>query len=1087
MKIEESPKMFGAYVESISASIGWNGQGGSCQMTLVEDPDNDIIINLPPVGTACYFKYKSFYYGGIFQRWTYKEEINGKKYDIVLESPGGKILNGVGVILGGFEGTHFNEGAGYNKFKPYLNPNFTTEIKNVWNPYGHKENHAFGGRFGAANTNSAGFLAGELLELLEEISRGESSFGGKIEFGESEYTLDVGKLKEVTPYFRIAGQSATLNSIFQECSEILQYDYFASVESESVKSDNLDDGGGDIKDPVIKIITIDKTKQPNSGAVKQKVKEAFDSGLLASSDFGQELSDEVTSRIVVGGPASRYYMANINECVPVWGKLGPKSYLLAPNFNRTSAAYQPNASVPILLDEMSEIGGGGTASILSGYFGNTYTATVTELRMSLGGMEAWLTFKVFESFAKGTYEKDPWVAGIEVTPVILRQLANGEVGALSLAATSLAGAKKAYNPETQEYIKKVFDRVSKTANEFYGRMFLVPLPYEPGGLSNNLKFVEEDLVEVASWDISSDAWVSNKPINDINFYNNGRMKPVSVYPFAPNSDFSEMGSDYASFINRNPLVTGISTSKTGFQDPNVFFLPQIAPNAFVVADAGLQVRNFDQYTTTDAGITFLSKYFFNIDVDPSRYLTPGKSSNANIPVHPAIEYPEWIGVPQQSIRYSWGPWYKSGDSKGKSEISIDSNLVPENFGSVELMNQAGQDAAGAGVATLSAHESGRIELAQFPEFSIAERFNNSGPYVTGMTISVSSGGVTTSYEFNTWTPNFGKLTKYNSDRISRIYKATLEAFKRIAQDNPKRAFKPIQFGKGDFKEKGDRQKSERDSAEFSLFRGFQGGFQGSQIRTADALALSLGNIFNSFGCSEDQKWSPVGIRSERTDEDTGVYVRKPVSIPEEQGGIFNEGSCVPTNVDLDPYYALSDQGDFVAVVNTDENGETSDINLKKAQENGNIAEIRTVGLRAPTLVSGWGFDQAGNPVPHADGDVTKLHENPTDRNNWYTGEINLMFDKERGTWTGGLDVLSGLLATDIESPTTPLEPTTFSVSVLRKDSDVETKGSGALSLSGETITCYNRDTSLSQRAGSDVFVIIMRINYEWTPIWVGCP
>lgn len=216
-------------------------------------------------------------------------------------------------------------------------------------------------------------------------------------------------------------------------------------------------------------------------------------------------------------------------------------------------------------------------------------------------------------------------------------------------------------------------------------------------------------------------------------------------------------------------------------------------------------------------------------------------------------------------------------------------------------------------------------------------------------------------------------------------------------------------------------------------------------------------------------------------------MRKPVSIPEEQGGTFNEGSCVPTNVDLDPYYALSDQGDFVAAVNTDENGETSDLNLKKAEENGNIAEIRTVGLRAPTLVSGWGFDQAGNPVPHADGDVTKLHENPTDRNNWYTGEINLMFDKERGTWTGGLDVLSGLLATDIESPTTPLEPTTFSVSVLRKDSDVETKGSGALSLSGETITCYNRDTSLSQRAGSDVFVIIMRINYEWTPIWVGCP
>jgi hypothetical protein len=29
LNIEESPKLFGAYVENVTASIGWNGQGGS--------------------------------------------------------------------------------------------------------------------------------------------------------------------------------------------------------------------------------------------------------------------------------------------------------------------------------------------------------------------------------------------------------------------------------------------------------------------------------------------------------------------------------------------------------------------------------------------------------------------------------------------------------------------------------------------------------------------------------------------------------------------------------------------------------------------------------------------------------------------------------------------------------------------------------------------------------------------------------------------------------------------------------------------------------------------------------------------------
>ena len=80
------PKMFGAYMESISSSIGYGGQGGSCQLTLVEDPANGVNISLPKTGTACYVKVGAFTYGGIFQRRTFKEEIGGRKYDVILES-----------------------------------------------------------------------------------------------------------------------------------------------------------------------------------------------------------------------------------------------------------------------------------------------------------------------------------------------------------------------------------------------------------------------------------------------------------------------------------------------------------------------------------------------------------------------------------------------------------------------------------------------------------------------------------------------------------------------------------------------------------------------------------------------------------------------------------------------------------------------------------------------------------------------------------------------------------------------------------------------------------------------------------------
>ena len=100
---EKSLKAFGAYVSSLSVSLGWGGQGGSMQMKLVEDPDNGVNIDLPSVGTAVYFKYGGFYFGGILQRWVYNESLSGRIYDIVIESPS-KLMDGVQLIIENFNG-----------------------------------------------------------------------------------------------------------------------------------------------------------------------------------------------------------------------------------------------------------------------------------------------------------------------------------------------------------------------------------------------------------------------------------------------------------------------------------------------------------------------------------------------------------------------------------------------------------------------------------------------------------------------------------------------------------------------------------------------------------------------------------------------------------------------------------------------------------------------------------------------------------------------------------------------------------------------------------------------------------------------
>jgi len=1099
--IDKPPKMFGVYIESVSSSIGYGGQGGSCQMTLVEDTKNGITINLPPVGTAAYIKMGGFEFGGVFQRWAYKEDIGGKKYDIILESPA-KLLDGVQVILSSFEGTAFNEDSGYNKLQPWANPNVgNPDVTNVFNPFGYKENFTFGGRFGAANTNSAGFLALELLNLLEELSRKEGSiFGGKIKFGESEYTIDFGELKDIPEYFRIGGQSSNLSNIIAECAEVLQYDYFAAIKV----PEEAENGGDVLVDPEIKIKTIEKTSQPEAGAVARLIDESKKSGIHISSEVGQEFSDEISNRLVIGGPASRYYVADISRCYPIWGKLGPKKYVLGSS--TVPFGYSPDAPVTVVLDEISGAGG-NSGSLLSG----SYQATVDELRMATAGFESWAAFKVFQSVARDTYENDPWCASVDADLDTIQQIAQGRLGAMAFSSTSLTTGQKMYNDQLKEYTQQLFQKVQNCASNFYGKMFLVPLIPEPGGISNNLKFIEEDIREESSWEYADSAWVSNKPISDISFYDgSGRLKTTAVYPISSSADYSEMGTAYAGWRTngfQQIFADGIATTSCSPADNGQVFWVNGYP--YIIMEMGAQVKYYDDNTTTDFGLTYLAQKFFGIYLDPRYYLSAGKQ-NTQIQIPPRVTYPQLIGVPQTSTRYSWGPWAKSADPKGKADVVFDSSLVPESFGSVARMNQAGGDAAGAGVAIMDAKESGRVELAEIPRFNIAERFNNGGPYVTNMGIKVDTGGITTNYEFNTWTPNFGKLSKYNADRIARVYKATIDALNRIDQDRlkiplPSKAPKKT-TASGGSDSKSKRQDANRTSNSFSFCNFFNGNnVEINGINMADAVGMMFTRLFNpdgSFdptgkgllggGCSEDQKWSPVATRSTKVEDHCGIYFQVP-NVTGESEGRFTDG-VFPSSNDLDPYFSTllnedsSDsikKTDFVAVVGFTEDEPADDLQIRKANKTKTLDEVKSIGLRGPLMLSGFGVDIARNPAPHDPDNIDQIHEEASDRTNWCTGPVNLMWDKERKTWNGGLEIISGILASDIVAADDPLTPTTFSVNVLTKVK--EEKGSGALATRGESVVAYNRDPSLTQAAGEDVFVILVRINYEWTPLWVSCP
>lgn len=146
--------------------------------------------------------------------------------------------------------------------------------------------------------------------------------------------------------------------------------------------------------------------------------------------------------------------------------------------------------------------------------------------------------------------------------------------------------------------------------------------------------------------------------------------------------------------------------------------------------------------------------------------------------------PFYAGVPQQSTRYTWGPW-AIGTGFGKTEYKQDTSLHPATFGSERELNRfALAQAKRALIQQQNTLETGTVSLAGLPTYfagtqiklTIADGTDANGnpafkevqgPYVTDVNVQIGSGGVTTTYNLTT-ARKFGDLSQRNEERIKNM-------------------------------------------------------------------------------------------------------------------------------------------------------------------------------------------------------------------------------------------------------------------------------------------------------------------------------
>lgn len=807
-------KFFGATVITVNSQMSWGGDSSACSLSLVEDTVNGDAFKPPPLGTACNFKFGAFEFGGIFQRWTYKESVDqGRTYEVVLESPS-KILDGVYVILGTFQGTIYTSDT--NVDAPYNNPIMTYGGKyptNFINVFAMKENPKIGGQFGKADLTDLGYPVKTIIEDIKSAM--SSSVGGKIKYGKSDYELDLSELKllldEIKDY-RLAGDMFDLNSLIKTIVDIAIGDYIVVLKSKSGSS-----ASGVISDPVIKIKTRLRKEDPSPNAIKNKIQEYLalpdKAKILSSYSIGKEISDSVTQKVLLGGPASRYWFADRRYIYPIWGWKGVGE----------NTQYFYGDSIEDYFDPFSKI----RITVDGGYEGNftTVDTELLEIRCAHSGRETWSVYHMFKAIKEG--KPAIGLGKLKFNAEDYQKLLKGELAPNDLYDTDLSnseliasylytawdGSRNGWvdvqNIQIQRIANARWKAVETIAQKFYGKTYLVSMPLESGGKDNNYRWIKEDYREEFSWDVADSAWpgdeIVNNVIQDKKFYSQqGKLSAIAAWREYDNVDFSMLGSEYGRItwgkdkinavigrVQNNPDGFGMKFLDGKFVNINDKVLKDSAgkpiPPATSAANqlvfAAVQIDSpalvWDELTTDYNGFGKLAKLMLGINA--IGYHNMFGFNAVDIPISAAPHVPGLIGIPQTSNRYVWGPWFSIGADNGKCSVMTDPIFSPETFGSIKDMNDQAETFVKAEVAKVYESESGYVELAQEPDFNLGDRFMGAGPYITSISISMSVGGIVTTYSFATWTKRGANLAKYNVDRIAGSQRKNFEYLKKIRE------------------------------------------------------------------------------------------------------------------------------------------------------------------------------------------------------------------------------------------------------------------------------------------------------------------
>lgn len=585
-------------------------------------------------------------------------------------------------------------------------------------------------------------------------------------------------------------------------------------------------------------------------------------------------------------------------------------------------------------------------------------------------------------------------------------------------------------------LKQVHDFLSNYANEYYGKKYMIKLPdisayrdLDTNEVKYSLRPVDAGYFSESVLPFAISSGIA-PPELDLFYTQDNRVRNYSRFRYEK-TDFASLDkrSSIPSYDLTNPNETDpFYIFKESSLDETPIFLNYDTledPRVILTVNQSVHRQTDNAYETAPFDFLLYEHFYRKLialvlptAINPGSVRSKvwnaileadsnfGEEANFNEAAG-AIQMPDMVAIALESQTLTYGPWYISG-LPGKTEFEKDTELVPWNFGGYTRMNLVAQAKLFQTAANQQEVERGTIEFPDIPTFMLGDSMVANGPVISDINVSIDpQAGVTTTYNLQTWTPSFGGMSKFYVDKITRLSKKeSHQKFINIKNSAlpgpggsskpegavlPSRPAKTPRAGKNSSSNlvlaadvmHSYNNDNERDNVTASVVTMPGYYLQNQTYDGYNTKALvSLDAIFRPFVTETqvDASGFPHFESPDITADSPHIGHLNPY-------GIHHDISVVGKNIDVTTASATVKPFHNDHLLDYSQVAPTS---------------VKSIALKGPLIVAGWGYDIEGNPIPANPANENEFIEDYQKRmDQWKCGPVDLRWDDSRKVWSAG--------------------------------------------------------------------------------------